>query len=76
MSEALLKQMEPGGVMAGTGDYSLEQYAAGVEGFYDRVDDLLSPARREPALAHGHHRNGPRDPAGQPDHGDAGESLR
>jgi hypothetical protein len=27
----------------GWGDFSLEQYQSGVEGFYDRVDDVLSP---------------------------------
>src|SRR6185295_10602433 len=31
------------------GDFSLEQYAAGVEGFYDRMDDLLSPTPMDPA---------------------------
>jgi len=31
------------------GDWSLDQYAGGVDRFYDRVDDVLSPARREPA---------------------------
>jgi len=33
------------------GDYSLEQYEADVEGFYDRVDDVLSPERVDPAQA-------------------------
>jgi hypothetical protein len=33
------------------GDYSLEQYAAGVEGFYDRVDAVLSPQPLDPARA-------------------------
>ncbi|HZR79881.1 MAG TPA: hypothetical protein VFD92_02205 [Candidatus Binatia bacterium] len=33
------------------GDFSLEQYGDGVDGFYDRVDDLLSPAPLDPALA-------------------------
>ena len=30
------------------GDYSLEQYDHGVEGFYDRVDVAISPRRLEP----------------------------
>jgi hypothetical protein len=30
------------------GDYSLEQYDLGVEGFYDRVDAVISPRRLEP----------------------------
>jgi hypothetical protein len=33
------------------GDYSLEQYEGGVDGFYDRVDDVLSPAPLEPTRA-------------------------
>src|SRR5207244_5398946 len=33
------------------GDFSLEQYAAGTEGFYDRMDDLLSPTPMDPARA-------------------------
>jgi hypothetical protein len=33
------------------GDYSLEQYESDVEGFYDRVDDVLSPAPLDPAVA-------------------------
>src|SRR3989449_2847113 len=33
------------------GDYSLEQYQTDVEGFYDRVDDLLSPEPLDPAVA-------------------------
>ncbi len=33
------------------GDYSLEQYQSDVEGFYDRVDDVLSPEPLDPALA-------------------------
>jgi hypothetical protein len=33
------------------GDYSLEQYQPDVEGFYDRVDAVLSPEPLEPALA-------------------------
>jgi hypothetical protein len=33
------------------GDYTLEQYAAGVEGFYDRVDAVLSPMPLEPERA-------------------------
>jgi hypothetical protein len=32
-------------------DYSQEQYASGVEGFYDRMDDLLSPAPLDPMQA-------------------------
>jgi hypothetical protein len=32
-------------------DYSLEQYAGGVEGFYDRVEDVLSPAPLDPMQA-------------------------
>ncbi|MBI5506438.1 MAG: hypothetical protein HY899_16730 [Deltaproteobacteria bacterium] len=28
------------------GDYSFEQYASGVDGFYDRVDEVLSPEPR------------------------------
>ncbi len=31
------------------GDFSLEQYARGVEEFYDRMDELLSPAPMDPA---------------------------
>jgi hypothetical protein len=30
------------------GDFSLEQYAGGVDGFYDRMDDLLSPTPMDP----------------------------
>jgi len=30
-------------------DFSLEQSSAGVEGFYDRMDDLLSPTPMDPA---------------------------
>ncbi len=33
------------------GDYSLEQYAADVEGFYDRVDAVLSPQPLDPQQA-------------------------
>jgi hypothetical protein len=33
------------------GDYSLEQDEAGAAGFYDRVDDVLSPSPRDPVLA-------------------------
>jgi hypothetical protein len=33
------------------GDWSLEQYEADVEGFYDRVDDVLSPEPLDPAVA-------------------------
>jgi hypothetical protein len=33
------------------GDYSLEQYEAGIEGFYDRVDTVLSPQPLEPERA-------------------------
>jgi hypothetical protein len=29
-------------------DFSLDQYAEGVDGFYDRMDDLLSPTPRDP----------------------------
>jgi hypothetical protein len=32
-------------------DYSQEQYAGGVEGFYDRMDDVLSPAPLDPMQA-------------------------
>jgi hypothetical protein len=32
-------------------DYSQEQYANGVEGFYDRMDDVLSPAPLDPTQA-------------------------
>jgi hypothetical protein len=33
------------------GDWSLEQYASGAEGFYDTVDAVLSPSPLEPARA-------------------------
>jgi hypothetical protein len=33
------------------GDFGLEQYARGVDGFYDRVDDVLSPAPLDPMRA-------------------------
>jgi hypothetical protein len=33
------------------GDYSLEQYESDVEGFYDRVDDVISPEPLDPATA-------------------------
>jgi len=33
------------------GDWGLEQYEHGVEGFYDRVDDVLSPAPLDPKRA-------------------------
>jgi hypothetical protein len=33
------------------GDYGLEQYDAGVEGFYDRVDAILSPQPLDPERA-------------------------
>ena len=33
------------------GDYSLEQYQSDVEGFYDRIDDVLSPEPLDPAVA-------------------------
>ncbi|MBW2534601.1 MAG: hypothetical protein JRI55_24120 [Deltaproteobacteria bacterium] len=33
------------------GDYSLEQYASGVEGFYDLVDDVLNPNPIDPGRA-------------------------
>jgi len=33
------------------GDHSLEQYERGVEGFYDRVDDVLSPLPLDPERA-------------------------
>jgi hypothetical protein len=33
------------------GDFSLAQYEAGVEGFYDAMDDLLSPAPLDPGRA-------------------------
>jgi len=33
------------------GDYSLEQYERGVDGFYDRVDAVLSPQPQEPLRA-------------------------
>jgi hypothetical protein len=32
-------------------DYSQEQYATGVEGFYDKMDDVLSPAPLDPTQA-------------------------
>jgi hypothetical protein len=32
-------------------DYSLEQYDGGVEGFYDKVEDVLSPAPLDPTEA-------------------------
>ena len=32
-------------------DRSLDQYAGGVEGFYDKMDDVLSPAPLDPAQA-------------------------
>ena len=32
-------------------DYSQDQYAAGVEGFYDKMDDVLSPAPLDPQQA-------------------------
>lgn len=32
-------------------DVSLAQYGAGVDGFYDMMDDALSPAPRDPAIA-------------------------
>jgi hypothetical protein len=32
-------------------DYSQDQYAGGVEGFYDKVDDVLSPAPLDPEQA-------------------------
>jgi hypothetical protein len=35
------------------GDLSLSQYAGGVEGFYDAMDDALSPAPLDPARALG-----------------------
>jgi hypothetical protein len=33
------------------GDFSLEQYQAGVDGFYDKMDDVLSPAPLDPRRA-------------------------
>jgi hypothetical protein len=33
------------------GDWGMEQYERGVEGFYDRVDDVLSPAPLDPQRA-------------------------
>jgi hypothetical protein len=33
------------------GDYSLSQYEGGVEGFYDKMDDVLSPAPLDPVQA-------------------------
>jgi hypothetical protein len=33
------------------GDYSLEQYQSDAEGFYDRVDDVLSPVPLDPVVA-------------------------
>ncbi|MEM1032101.1 MAG: hypothetical protein AAGN82_17255 [Myxococcota bacterium] len=35
----------------GYGDYDLEQYALGVDGFYDRIDRILSPRPRDPRQA-------------------------
>ena len=35
------------------GDYALGQYEGGVEGFYDAMDDVLSPAPLDPARALG-----------------------
>jgi hypothetical protein len=32
-------------------DYALDQYAGGVEGFYDKVEDVLSPAPLDPMQA-------------------------
>ena len=39
--------------MPGYGDVSLAQYGSGVEGFYDAMDDLLSPSPLDPARALG-----------------------
>ncbi len=36
---------------ASWGDFSLEQYGLGIDGFYDRIDDVLSPAPMEPKQA-------------------------
>ena len=33
------------------GDFALDQYAAGATGFYDRMDDVLSPSPLDPAAA-------------------------
>jgi hypothetical protein len=33
------------------GDFSLDQYALTVDGFYDRMDDVLSPIPLDPAIA-------------------------
>ncbi|HVY48801.1 MAG TPA: hypothetical protein VHB21_23090, partial [Minicystis sp.] len=33
------------------GDYSLDQYKGGVEGFYDAMDDVLSPVPLDPTVA-------------------------
>jgi hypothetical protein len=33
------------------GDFSMEQYGSGVEGFYDRMEDVLSPAPLDPMRA-------------------------
>jgi hypothetical protein len=33
------------------GDFALDQYAAGATGFYDRMDDVLSPSPLDPATA-------------------------
>jgi len=33
------------------GDFALDQYAAGAAGFYDRMDDVLSPAPLDPTTA-------------------------
>lgn len=35
----------------GYGDYSLSQYRAGVEGFYDKMDEVLSPSPLDPSRA-------------------------
>lgn len=33
------------------GDYSLDQYKGGIEGFYDRMDEVLSPSPLDPSRA-------------------------
>ena len=48
-----LRQMTNAEILASPdyGDYSLEQYGAGVEGFYDKMDDVMSPEPLDPVRA-------------------------